>query len=140
MSSGLYPPVERRSIGDIVIVVDISRSIGTKGLEQFSGEINAIANEAQPESIHAIYCDTAIQSEDEFALQRQSSCHKAGGGTDFVPPFKWVEENGIEPKSLIYLTDHYCNSFPPTPDYPVLWVTRLSKDGSLLGNTASPDC
>jgi hypothetical protein len=68
--------VERRSIGDIVIVVDISGSIGTKALEQFSGEINAIANEAQPESIHAIYRDAAVQSEDEFALQRQSSCHQ----------------------------------------------------------------
>ena len=72
---GLVPSVERRSSGDIVIVVDISGSIGTKELEQFSGEINAIANEAQPESIHVIYCDAAVQSEDEFALQRQSSCH-----------------------------------------------------------------
>lgn len=67
MSSGLYPPVERRSIGDIVIAVDISRSIGTKELEQFSGEINAIADKVQPESVHVIYCDVAVQSEDEFA-------------------------------------------------------------------------
>jgi hypothetical protein len=38
-----------------------------------------------------------------------------------------VDENGIEPKGLIYLTDLCCNSFPVEPDYPVLWVTDLQK-------------
>lgn len=44
-----------------------------------------------------------------------------------MPPFRWVDENGIEPKGLIYLTDLCCNSFPVEPDYPVLWVTDLQK-------------
>jgi hypothetical protein len=35
----------------------------------------------------------------------------------------WVEENGIEPKCLIYLTCLCCNSFRSAPDYPLLWVT-----------------
>ena len=38
-----------------------------------------------------------------------------------------VEENGIEPKCLVYLTDLCCSSFPPAPDYPVLWVTDSRK-------------
>lgn len=41
---------------------------------------------------------------------------KGGGGTDFVPPFRWVEENGIFPQCLIYLTDLCCHSFPEPPD------------------------
>jgi len=52
---------------------------------------------------------------------------KGGGGTDFVPPFRWVEENDIEPKCLVYLTDLCCNSFPVVPDYAVLWVTNSHK-------------
>ena len=44
-----------------------------------------------------------------------------------MPPFKWVEENGVEPKCLIYLTDLRCHSFPDAPDYPVLWVTDSHK-------------
>jgi len=51
-----------------------------------------------------------------------------------VPPFKWVEENGIEPKCLVYLTDLCCNSFPQAPDYPVLWVTESGRTGAVWGN------
>jgi predicted metal-dependent peptidase len=129
VSSGLYlPSVERSGVGEIVVAVDTSGSIGTQELEQFAGEINAIINEAQPESIRVIYCDAAVQAVDEFGPSEPIKLSpKGGGGTDFVPAFRWVEENGIEPKCLIYLTDLCCNSFPVAPDYPVLWVTDSHK-------------
>jgi len=94
VSSGLYlPSIERSGVGDIVIAVDTSGSIGTKELEQFAGEINAIASEAQPESVRVIYCDADIQGVDEFGPSDPVRLSpKDGGGTDFVPPFKWVEE------------------------------------------------
>lgn len=129
VSSGLYlPSVERSGVGEIVIAVDTSGSIGTQELEQFAGEINAIINEAQPESIRVIYCDAAVQAVEEFGPSEAIRLSpKGGGGTDFVPPFQWVEENGIEPKCVVYLTDLCCNSFPVAPDYPVLWVTDSHK-------------
>jgi hypothetical protein len=107
-------------------------------LEQFAREINAIASEAQPDSIRVIYCDAAVQGVEEFcSLEPIKLASKGGGGTDFVPPFKGVEENCIERKCLVYLTDLCCNSFPPAPDYPVLWVTDSRKTapfGETLGN------
>jgi predicted metal-dependent peptidase len=129
VSSGLYlPSVERSGVGEIVVAVDTSGSIGTQELEQFAGEINAIINEAQPESIRVIYCDAAVQAVEEFGPSEPIKLSpKGGGGTDFVPPFRWVEENGVAPKCLIYLTDLCCNSFPVAPDYPVLWVTDSHK-------------
>ena len=120
--------MERSGVGEIVIVVDTSASIGTKELEQFAGEINAITNDAWPESIRVIYCDAAVQAVEEFGPSDPIKLSpKGGGGTDFVPPFRWVEENDIEPKCLIYLTDLCCHSFPGPPDYPVLWVTDSHK-------------
>jgi predicted metal-dependent peptidase len=125
VSSGLYlPSVERSGVGEIVIVVDTSGSIGTQELEQFAGEITAISDEAQPELIRVVYCDADVQSVEEFGPSEPVKLSpKGGGGTDFVPPFRWVEESDILPKCLIYLTDLCCNSFPEPPDYPVLWVT-----------------
>ena len=115
-------------MGDIVIAVDTSGSIGNKELEQFAGETNAIASEAQPESIRVIYCDAALQGVEEFGPSDPIQLSpRGGGGTDFVPPFRWVEENGIEPKCLVYLTDLCCDSFPEAPDYPVLWVTESGR-------------
>jgi len=129
VASGLYlPSVERIGVGELVIAVDTSGSIGTAELEQFAGEITAIADEMQPERIHIVYCDTAVQAVEEFgASEAIRLTPKGGGGTDFVPPFRWVAEQGLLPKAFLYLTDLCCHSFPEPPDYPVLWVTDSAR-------------
>jgi len=126
IASGLYlPSVERRGLGEIVIVVDTSGSIGQRELEQFAAEISAISEEAQPEAIHVVYCDAAVQSSQEFRASEPLQLEpKGGGGTDFRPAFAWLAENNVAPVCVIYLTDLCCDSFPETPDYPVLWLTE----------------
>ncbi len=125
IASGLYlPSVERQGLGEIVIAVDTSGSIGKLELEQFAGEISAISEEAQPEAIHVVYCDAAVQSTQQFGPSEPVRLEpKGGGGTDFCPAFQWVAENNIAPVCFIYLTDLCCHSYPETPEYPVLWVT-----------------
>lgn len=125
VASGLYlPSVARTGLGTIVIGVDTSGSIGDKELEQFAGEISSICDEAQPECVHVVYCDAAVQGVQEFEPSEPIQLEpKGGGGTDFSPVFHWVEENGINPACLIYLTDLLCHSYPGPPEYPVLWVT-----------------
>jgi predicted metal-dependent peptidase len=60
-----------------------------------------------------------------------------GGGTDFAPVFKHVEEQGIEAACLVYLTDMY-GSFPKSaPDYPVLWVSTSHIDNAPFGEVLS---
>jgi predicted metal-dependent peptidase len=130
LASGLYlPSVERAGLGTVVIGVDTSGSIGEDELEQFAGEISAIANEAQPEAIHVVYCDAAVQSSQQFGpLEPINLEPKGGGGTDFRPVFEWVDANQIVPVCLIYLTDLCCHSYPPIPEYPVLWVTDSRRE------------
>jgi predicted metal-dependent peptidase len=125
IASDLYlPSVERQGVGEIVIAVDTSGSIGKLELEKFAGEISAISEEAQPEAIHVVYCDAAVQSTQQFGPSETVRLEpRGGGGTDFCPPFKWVSENNIAPVCFIYLTDLCCHSYPETPEYPVLWVT-----------------
>jgi predicted metal-dependent peptidase len=125
IASGLYlPSVERQGVGEIVIAVDTSGSIGKLELEQFAGEISVISEEAQPEAIHVVYCDAAVQCTQEFHPSEPVRLEpRGGGGTDFCPPFKWVDENNIAPVCFIYLTDLCCHSYPEAPEYPVLWVT-----------------
>jgi len=125
ITSGLYlPSVERQGLGEIVIAVDTSGSIGRHELEQFAGEISAISEEAQPEVIHVVYCDAAVQCAQQFGPSEPVRLEpRGGGGTDFRPAFDWVSENNIAPVCLIYLTDLCCHSYPEAPEYPVLWVT-----------------
>ena len=136
VASGLYlPAVERRGLGEIVIAVDTSGSIGERELEQFAGEISAISEEAKPEAIHVVYCDAAVQLAQQFGPSEPVVLEpKGGGGTDFCPVFEWVAENEIAAVCLIYLTDLCCDSYPEVPEYPVLWVTD-SRRAAPFGET-----
>jgi predicted metal-dependent peptidase len=90
------PSVFWAGVRTIVIGVDTSGSIGTHELEQFAGEISAIAEEAQPESIHVVYCDAAVQFCQHFGPSEPIQLEpKGGGGTDFRPVFNWVEQNEV---------------------------------------------
>lgn len=136
VAAGIYlPSVARSGLGTVVIGVDSSGSIGSKELEQFAGEISAIADEAQPEFVHVVYCDAAVQGAQEFHASEPIRLEpKGGGGTDFVPVFEWVEKNDVQPVCLIYFTDLCCDSYPQAPDYPVLWVTT-SRRTAQFGET-----
>jgi predicted metal-dependent peptidase len=125
IGSGLYlPSVSKSGVGEVVIAVDTSGSIGERELAQFASEISAICDEAKPEAIHVIYCDAEVQAVQQFGPSEPITLEpKGGGGTDFCPAFEWVEKNDVAPVCLIYLTDLCCHSYPQVPEYPVLWVT-----------------
>ena len=107
-----------------------SGSIGADELDQFAGEISAIAEDVQPESIRVVYCDAAVQADQEFEPgEAVVLSSKGGGGTDFRPVFTWVDEQGLTPACLIYLTDLACESYPEPLPYPVLWATDSRRAG-----------
>ena len=136
VSAGLYlPSVNRTGLGEMVVAIDTSGSIRGRELEQFVAELAAIAEEAQPERIHVVCADAAVQTTQEFAAGEPIRVEvRGGGGTDFRPVFAWVEEQGIAPACLIYLTDLRCHCFPDAAGYPVLWVTN-SKRRAPVGET-----
>jgi predicted metal-dependent peptidase len=140
VAAGLYlPSVTRDGIGEIVVGVDTSGSIGTAELEQFAGEISVIAEEVEPERIHVVYCDAAVNSVQEFAPGEPIRLEpKGGGGTDFRPVFEWVRQENLAPACLVYLTDLRCHSYPEPPDYPVLWATD-SRRTAPFGETVRID-
>jgi predicted metal-dependent peptidase len=110
-------------IGEVVVAVDVSGSISEKEVNEFAAEISSIFDDVTPSKLHVIYCSSRIHKVDTFTPSDDFHITPEGcGGTDFRPPFKWVEENEIEPKCFIYLTDGY-GPFPEEDDapYPVLW-------------------
>lgn len=136
VAAGLYlPSVQKTGLGEIVVGIDTSGSVRSAELERFVAEISAIAEEVQPERVHVVCADAAVQAAYEFAAGEPITIEAVGGGgTDFRPIFRWVEEKGIAPACLIYLTDLRCRWFPTGVEYPVLWVTN-SKREAPLGET-----
>jgi predicted metal-dependent peptidase len=125
------PGAIKNNVGELVIGFDTSGSIyeDPKAAQQYCSEISALVADTKPERIHVIMCDSTVQSAVTYEPDEMPDIFKAlssqlrgGGGTDFRPVFRWVEDNGIDPVAMIYLTDMegYFPSEPPT--YPVLWA------------------
>jgi predicted metal-dependent peptidase len=117
---------------DVAVVVDTSGSIGQKELDSFFAEIGGIMQDVRPKRIYVIWCDARVAGVDMVSsldeLGHIKANPKGGGGTDFRPPFIWLEENQVRPECLIYLTDGY-GPFPDqAPGYPAIWCMITDVD------------
>jgi predicted metal-dependent peptidase len=127
--TGLYlPGVVREGVGEVAIAVDCSGSVNARQLSLFEAEARSILEGQRPELVYVLYFDTAIHKVDTYAAgQRIDLNPVGGGGTEFGPCFEWLDERGIRPQALVFLTDLY-GSFPTTaPAYPVLWASTGSR-------------
>jgi predicted metal-dependent peptidase len=123
--NGLYlPGLVCEGVGEICIAVDCSGSINARQLGLFEAEVRSILAGQQPRLVHVLYFDTEVQkSETYHAGLPIKLTPEGGGGTDFRPCFRWLEERGIVPQTLVFLTDLW-GSFPEqAPPYPVLWAS-----------------
>jgi predicted metal-dependent peptidase len=128
--SGLYlPGIVHEGVGEIAIAVDCSGSVTARQLRLFEEEIRSILEGQRPNTVHVLYFDSEVQKTELYqAGQPITLAPVGGGGTDFGPCFDWLDEHGIQPQTLVFLTDLY-GSFPETePAFPVIWAsTGLQK-------------
>jgi predicted metal-dependent peptidase len=123
--AGVYlPGVIREGVGEIAIAVDCSGSVNARQLTLFEAEVRSILEGQQPERVHVLYFDSQVQKVEIYEAGQPVHLNPVGGGgTEFGPCFDWLDEHGIQPQTLVFLTDLY-GSFPlSTPAYPVLWAS-----------------
>lgn len=125
IADDLYLPTKGgEKLGEFVVAVDCSGSIGAKELNEFAAEIKAIHEDCQPSLLHVVYFDSEVCHHDKFASDETLSiAPHGGGGTAFSPIFRYLDKEGIEPVGVVFLTDLYCSDFGPPTSYPVLWVS-----------------
>jgi predicted metal-dependent peptidase len=117
---------------DIVIGMDTSGSISDEEIRQFLGEIEGIKR-TYPCSIWIVQCDAKVTDTKKFArYEKLTYKYHGGGGTDFRPVFKWMEDNKLAGAQLVYFTDLY-GEFPTkesTKVHKVTWVVPPSSRGT----------
>jgi predicted metal-dependent peptidase len=128
--NGLYlPGVVCEGVGEICIAVDCSGSINARRLGLFEAEVRSILAGQQPRLVHVLYFDTEVQkSETYHAGLPIKLTPEGGGGTDFRPCFRWLEQRGIAPQTLVFLTDLWGKFPEQPPPYPVLWASTGKRD------------
>src|SRR3984893_7809833 len=107
--AGLYlPGVRCEGAWEIAIAVDCSGSINARQLGLFEAEIRSILEGQRPSRVHVLYFDTEVHKTEVYqAGQPIVLTPIAGGGTNFAPCFQWLDERGIVPQTLVFLTDMF---------------------------------
>jgi len=135
--NGLYlPGVVREGVGEIAIAVDCSGSVNARLLRMFEAEVCSILEGQRPQCVHVLYFDTEVHKVETYQAGEQVHLNPVGGGgTDFGPCFDWLVDHGIQPQTLVFLTD-LCGTFPENePCYPVIWASterRKAPFGSVV--------
>ncbi len=142
VTTGIYfPSYTGFGAGLVVVVFDTSGSIGQTELNMFMSELNDILQTTRPRGVILMSCDAKVYEdaihhlEDGEDIMNHPPVIKGGGGTSFIPPFQWVEDQGLEPAALVYLTD-LCGGFPAgAPKYPVIWCSTMEGQQAPWGET-----
>lgn len=130
LHTGCYLPGRRDvRIPCLAVAVDCSGSVDTPALSAFMRELEQALLPYEAEAV--ILChDCRIQSvtrgRGRDMLRRVQP--RGGGGTDFRPVGRWLEEEGLRPTCLIWFTDLECDQFPPAPPCPTLWLVWGDND------------
>ena len=138
VSSGYYMPSGvSEQVGELVIAIDTSGSIGGPELAKFLGEVKGICDQVKPETVRLLYWDTAVCADEKYTGAEvenivQSTKPAGGGGTmvECVP--EYMTQHGVKPQAVIVLTDGYLGGSWGQWACPVLWC--------IVGNSrAVPD-
>jgi predicted metal-dependent peptidase len=110
-SGAILPGMKEATTIDVAISIDMSGSIGDEDATAFLSEIKGIMDQYEDFKINLWCFDTDIYNHrvitHDEAHELVDYEPQGGGGTDFEANWRFMEENGIQPKKFIMFTDGY---------------------------------
>jgi len=109
------------------VVIDTSGSMSDEELEKVYGMIADLMSRVSQVELEIMWCDASLYLENGrpvkvtslSSLIEAAEKTRGGGGTDFRPAFRWLEENGVE--KVVFVTDGYA-TLPRKTSVDVLWL------------------
>lgn len=101
---------------DVEAFIDVSGSITDQMVRDFLGEIKGIMDMFPEFRLGVATFDTKVYNYKVFTQENADEILtyeiKGGGGTDFMAVYEFMEENDIEPNTMVMFTDGYpCGSW-----------------------------
>lgn len=146
VSAGHYMPsgISER-VGELVIAIDTSGSIGPSELGQFLGEVKGICESVHPEAVRLLYWDTEVCADERYEGMEldnlvRSTKPAGGGGTEVTCVPEYINKHAIKAQAAIVLTDGYLGGVWGTWTIPVLWcIVGNNKTVADCGKTVHVD-
>jgi len=134
MANDIYmPSMENETIGEVIVAIDTSGSIGGKELTEFATELASICDLVSPDVVRIIWWDADVHGEQVFKpdqYQNIASLLKplGGGGTEVSCVSKYINEKKLSAEAVIVFTDGYVeNNIEWNITPPTLWMITQNR-------------
>jgi predicted metal-dependent peptidase len=134
MANDIYlPSVMNESIGEIIVAIDTSGSIGGAEITEFATELVSICEVCQPEVVRVLWWDTEVHGEQVFK-DNYSDIAKmlkplGGGGTKVSCVSEYVNKHKLTAECCIVFTDGYVeHDIKWNISSPTLWMVTQRRD------------
>lgn len=135
MANDIYmPSMENESIGEVVVAIDTSGSIGGVELTEFASELSAICSVCTPSKVRVLWWDTEVHGEQVFSPENFANIKdilkpQGGGGTMVSCVSEYINTKKINAEAVIVFTDGYVESdITWNISTPSLWLITQAKD------------
>ena len=133
MSQGIIMPSGiSEQVGELVIAIDTSGSIGQRELTAFLSEVKGVCDTVKPDKLRLLYWGSSVVGDEVYDMRELDNLVKStkpmgGGGTDVNCVTQYMIDESIKPQACIVLTDGYLYSGWGDWTCPVLWAILDNK-------------
>ena len=135
MANDIYlPSMENESIGELIVAIDTSGSIGGEELTEFASELASICSVATPSKVRVLWWDTEVHGEQVFLPEHYGNIKEllkpqGGGGTMVSCVSEYVNKQRVEAEALVVFTDGYLESeITWNVKCPTLWLVTQNNN------------
>ena len=135
MANDIYlPSIENESIGELVVAIDTSGSIGSVELTEFASELASICSVATPSKVRVLWWDTEVHGEKVFLPEHYDNIKEilkpqGGGGTTVSCVSEYLNKSRVEAEAVIVFTDGYVESeITWNLKCPTLWLVTQNNN------------
>jgi predicted metal-dependent peptidase len=145
MANDIYmPSVENETIGEVIVAIDTSGSIGGKELTEFASELASICGVCEPEQVRVLWWDTIVHGEQVFKDDYQNIAGLlkplGGGGTHVSSVSEYINKQSLKAECVIVFTDGYVErDIKWDISSPTLWMITQNKGLAVPGKKVVMD-
>ena len=132
--SDLYlPTVENETIGEVIVAIDTSGSIGQDQINEFATELVSICEAVSPDAVRVLWWDTKVHGQQLFTDNYQNIGTmlkpQGGGGTRVSCVSEYINKHKLKAECVLVFTDGYLeNDVKWEVSDPTLWMITDNKD------------
>lgn len=133
LANDMYlPSMENETIGEVVVAIDTSGSIGGQQITEFATELVSICELCSPDKVRVLWWDTDVHGEQVFEGDYQNIAQllkpQGGGGTHVSCVNEYINKQKINAECVIVFTDGYVESdITWNIPSPTLWMVTEHK-------------